>query len=92
MLCLVSPAVQDIIVDVTGWVLGEAECCADDCDEGTPCTQQCVHCVCGTRLVAAPHELTAPLAGTWSSMARTEQSIEVQLGGHLEPPFRPPVS
>lgn len=92
-LCLATPAIQDIVEDVTSAIL-DAPCCADGCDEsGQPCSQQCVHCVCGARLavtatdvgVALPAFTGAGLEGAWELHA-------VALHGHLDPPFRPPAS
>jgi len=91
-LCLSTPAVLDIIVETAGWLSG-ADCCADDCEEtGAPCTQQCIHCVCGG------HNLTLPFVectrGTVADVT-TPVGLHAQASeraGHLEPPFRPPVS
>lgn len=91
-LCLCTPAVLDIIVETANWVAG-VECCADDCDEsGVPCTQQCTHCVCGGHNVTLPSfELGRVVAERWvrAPVALLHASAR---SGHLDPPFRPPVS
>jgi hypothetical protein len=93
LLCLSTPAVQDIIVDTSSWLAG-AECCADECEEtGNPCTQQCLHCVCGVRAIAAPLP-SGPQARTASLTLSllSPEVLDVERAGHLDPPFRPPVS
>lgn len=92
LLCLGTPAVLDVIVDTASWLSG-AGCCADDCDEsGPPCSQHCVHCVC------AGHNVTLPCAESIRGAVAVElHSVQTPatvraLSGHLEPPFRPPVS
>lgn len=91
-LCLGTPAVLDVVVQTAGWLSG-AECCADDCEEtGEPCTQQCVHCVCGGHNVTLPSlELARPALARTASAADTRDRLGAR-SGHLEPPFRPPVS
>lgn len=93
LLCVSTPSVQDLVVDVSSW-LGDGDCCGDDCERtGEPCTQQCLHCVCGVRAIAAPLA-TAPLVLAVSTprTAATPEAMTAELGGHLDPPFRPPVS
>lgn len=91
-LCLTTPSVLDITVETVSWLSG-AECCADDCDEsGEPCTQQCVHCVCGGHNAALPFsERTRLVVARVVSAADTHLRVSAR-SGHLEPPFRPPVS
>lgn len=90
-LCLATPSVLDIVVETASWLSG-AECCADDCDEsGEPCTQQCVHCVCGGHNAALPFsDRTRLEVAQVMSTADTRPPAGAR-SGHLEPPFRPPV-
>lgn len=91
-MCLGTPAVLDIIVDTAGWITG-AQCCADDCDEsGAPCTQLCVHCSGGGHhnTVPSPERTRVAVVGE-RSPAQWQATVR-PLSGHLEPPFRPPVS
>ena len=91
-LCLGTPAVLDIIVQTSGWLSG-AECCADDCDEsGNPCTQQCIHCVCGGHNVTLLSTERSRLATARVPPAEEQQDRAGARSGHLDPPFRPPVS
>lgn len=92
MLAFVTPAVQDVLTDVTMWVTGQS-CCPDDCDEtGSRCPQQCAHCPCGSLRAITLHGATpqAPL------IARSEpvftDSLLAPTCTTLDPPFRPPVS
>lgn len=92
-LCLATPAVHDVIVETASWLTG-AECCADDCDEsGSPCTQQCTHCVCGGHnlTLSAPECIRLAIARSARSVAGTQAHLGAR-SGHLDPPFRPPVS
>ena len=91
LLCVAAPSVQDIIADVANWADGD--CCSDECEEsGAPCTQQCMHCVCGPRVVAATSQSFIVLSPPLGVSARTTRPLELQLSGHRDPPFRPPVS
>ncbi len=91
LLCVATPSVQDLIADVTNWADGD--CCSDECEEsGAPCTQQCMHCVCGPRLVAVAAQSLIVLAPPLDVSASTTSRLELQLSGHRDPPFRPPVS
>jgi hypothetical protein len=90
-LCLATPSVLDIVVETASWLSG-AECCADDCDEsGEPCTQQCVHCVCGGHNAALPFSERARLVVARVISAADSEPPASARSGHLEPPFRPPV-
>jgi hypothetical protein len=90
-LCLATPAVLDIIVQTSGWLSGE-DCCADDCEEsGEPCTQQCVHCVCGGHNVTLPSTERTLIVARIPPASLNEDRAEAR-SGHLDPPFRPPVS
>ena len=92
LLCLATPAVTDIIADVSNWVTN-APCCSDDCeDSGAPCTQQCMHCVCGAQVLAMATTKPAELSTSRRPMARSTHAAEPHSSGHLDPPFRPPVS
>lgn len=91
-LCLCTPAVLDIIVQTASWAAG-VECCADDCEEsGVPCTQECTHCVCGGHNVTLPSfEACRVITQRWVR-APVVLLSEGARSGHLDPPFRPPVS
>lgn len=86
--CLSTPTLRDVIG--AEW-LNDVECCADDCDEsGMPCSQACAHCVSG-------HHVTVPVIASEratfaivTNIATSERSSA--RSGHLDPPFRPPVS
>jgi hypothetical protein len=87
--CLSTPTVRDVI---GGEWLSDVECCADDCDEsGDACTQQCEHCICGhfvtVPTIASGRALVVQMVTTIPSMERSGAR-----SGHLDPPFRPPVS
>lgn len=90
--CGSTPTMQDIVVDVASWVTGE-ECCTDDCEQsGAPCQQECVHCANACHLVA----LTA-VAVMREPVSKVPGRLDTQpqeraRSGHLDPPFRPPVS
>lgn len=86
--CLTTPTVRDVAAD---W-LSDAACCADDCDEtGDACTQQCGHCITGHNVtVPATERGRATLAHWLTSVPPVERSGA--RSGHLDPPFRPPVS
>lgn len=90
-LAFATPAVQDVLTDVSMWLTGAA-CCADDCDEsGAPCSQQCAHCPCGVRNVAlnAPGHEVPPVA----ALKRVSTTALIPPSNTpLDPPFRPPVS
>ncbi|MDP2274851.1 MAG: hypothetical protein Q8K32_29185 [Archangium sp.] len=91
LLCVAAPSVQDIIADVANWTDGD--CCSDECEEsGAPCTQQCMHCVCGPRVVAATSQSFIMLLPEFQVSTGTTRTLELQLSGHRDPPFRPPVS
>lgn len=91
LLCFSAPSVQDIVLDVTSWATG-ADCCLDGCEESqTPCTQQCMHCVCSMRAVSAPNAVTMLLARAVVSTDVIHVDDSHALRGHQEPPFRPPV-
>ncbi len=91
LLCVAAPSVQDIIADVANWTDGD--CCSDECEEsGAPCTQQCMHCVCGPRVVAAAAQSFIVLSPQFRVSAQTPNTPALQLSGHRDPPFRPPVS
>lgn len=91
LLAFAAPAVQDVLTDLTMWMTGQM-CCADDCDEGSPCSQPCAHCPCGT-VRAAPLQTGAAEA---SVVAGREAIVGDPLlpptSAVLDPPFRPPVS
>lgn len=91
-LCLGTPAVLDIITDTASWMSG-AQCCADDCDEsGAPCTQLCVHCSGGGHHNTLP-SIERTRVAVRGERGRAQSRTTVRpLSGHLEPPFRPPVS
>jgi hypothetical protein len=90
LLCLASPSVLDIIVQASGWLSG-APCCADDCDEsGSPCTQQCAHCVGHTATLPSAERVRVALVRWQTPLRRGDESGPRR--GHLEPPFRPPMS
>ena len=92
LLCLATPAVTEIISDVSNWVMN-TPCCGDDCeDSGAPCTNQCMHCVCGAQVLAVATEKSADVSAPRSSLARSTFALDLDSSGHLEPPFRPPVS
>ncbi len=67
--------------------------CVDGCeDTGESCTQQCGHCLCSAHVGLLPDDrarLTTALRPLLSLSA--PQSTTAQ-SGHLDPPFRPPVS
>jgi hypothetical protein len=93
LLCVATPAVQDIVSDLNNLIAGADDCCADECEEsGAPCTQQCLHCVCGPRLVAAAAPDAPQLTQAWSTLPRAEGTTSLPSSAHLDPPFRPPVS
>ncbi len=90
-LCLAAPAVQDIVMDAVSWATG-AEICLDGCDEsGESCTQQCGHCLCNAHAGLVPESRAALTSFSTLLLSPMDQSAVAQ-SGHLEPPFRPPVS
>ncbi len=92
LLCVATPAVQEIIADVTTWAT-DGDCCSDDCEEsGAPCTQQCMHCVCGPRLVAVAAQSLLLIPQPVTQSAKTTSALPLPSSGHGDPPFRPPVS
>ncbi len=92
LLCVATPAVQDIIAGLTTWA-SDGDCCSDECEEsGAPCTQQCMHCVCGPRLVAVAAQSLVLFSQPLSVSTQSTRTLELQLSGHRDPPFRPPVS
>lgn len=92
LLCLASPSTQDVVLDVVSWATG-ADCCLDACDEtGKQCTQQCAHCSCSPHMVATLTALRVRTGIEEQSALRVPGERGVLCSGHLEPPFRPPVS
>ena len=89
-LCLATPAVQDILMDAVTWAAG-GEVCTDDCDDTETCTQQCGHCVCSAHAGLVPEARTGLTSVAGVLFSPASQSAMAQ-SGHLEPPFRPPVS
>lgn len=92
VLAFATPAAQDVLTDLTMWATGQT-CCADDCDEtGSPCTQQCAHCPCGSMRAATLHgaEAQTPVAPRRAPIS-TENDVP-PVSATLDPPFRPPVS
>lgn len=90
-LCLATPAVQDILMDAVTWATGE-EPCGDDCEQTGTCTQQCGHCVCSVHAGLLPQTdrlVTEPVCVRVGALAPRPAMAQ---RGHLDPPFRPPVS
>jgi hypothetical protein len=91
-LCFATPAVQDIVMDTLSWVTGSGEC-ADNCEEtGDLCTQQCGHCVCSSHTGLLPQVRPALIARSGMRYRVEATDSTMTLSGHLDPPFRPPVS
>ena len=91
LMCLATPAVQDIVMDAVTWAAG-GEVCTDGCDDSTtPCTQQCGHCLCSAHVGLLP-DAKVPLTSFFSILSSAPRQSAVVQSGHLEPPFRPPVS
>jgi len=89
VLAFASPAVQDVLTDVSMWLTGA--CCADDCDESAPCSQQCAHCPCGVRNIALnANGYEVPAVATLTLVSTT--ALISPSSTTLDPPFRPPVS
>lgn len=92
MLAFATPAVQDVLTDLTMWVTGQA-CCADDCDEtGAPCTQQCAHCPCGSIRIATLQSSSAEPFALSVPEPISDDGLVPPTSATLDPPFRPPVS
>jgi len=92
VLAFSAPAVQDALTDFTAWVTGQT-CCADDCDDtGSPCTQQCAHCPCGSLRAATLQSAGAEAVVVVGSEAVAVGTLVSPRSTPLDPPFRPPVS
>ena len=91
-LCLATPALQDIVLDAVSWATG-VEVCVDGCDETEgSCTQQCGHCLCSAHAGLLPDGKTSLLAAQGTLFQLPASHAVTAHSGHLDPPFRPPVS
>lgn len=93
LLCLATPAAQELVVDVVSAVtdVDSAPCCSDDCDEsGMPCTQQCAGSICGARALVMPTQVLVSPEPVACLLALLEEVLGAGMSGHTEPPFRPP--
>ena len=92
VLLFVTPGPAQIVRDLMA-VTAEAECCDDDCDDGSEqsCPGTCGHCVCCAHPNVLPTAVQSaaatPLAGELTFLAGGERPCA---RGYRAPPFRPP--